>query len=360
MALRHPSFSMAEMGGLTSVLKAILAVTLVGGATTAVVAPAFDLANARTAQRAASFGKAPLANQTPGPDRTYPPQVDYEALLRACLESRDPDGEACMNAQSDSSLSPEAFRAKIVARLATPTSSPTATPAPTQAADFAAALERCLATRDVNSDPCQRAFEVSGMTPKDFEETFYAKLEAKDRVAKATPKVEGDFATWFDKCLGTRDLGSDPCRRAFELSHMTRADFEQKYKAKLAAKDGGDFWAWFDRCLATRDVHSDACAKAQALIGFSDADFHAKFARYLAERDAKAGKTPAPTPTVWSAYVEQLVKDCLQKTALALAAPGSTEATTVAGQACQKAITATGLSPRDFWARYPVTQPVKN
>lgn len=401
------------MGGLVSVLKAVLALALVGGTTTAIVAPAFDMAGARNTQRAASAGRAPLANNTPPPsatpepDRTYPPQVDYEALLRACLESRDPDSEACMNAQSESGLSPEAFRAKIVAKLAPEKAEPakdrpsldallkecletrdaqsaecvrageaSGLSAPEWAAkiaakldalrqsDFAAYFEKCLATRNFDSEECLRAEQLSGLGTADFEAKFKVKLAAKDGA---------DFSTWFEKCLGTRDLSSAACRKAQELSHLSSADFEAKFKAKLAAKDGGDFWTWFEKCLATRDVHSDPCVRAQALIGMSDADFQAKFARYLAERDAASHKpsptpkptptakpTPVPAPTVWTAYVELLVKGCLVKYAAATATPGSTEAITAAGEACQKAMTATGLSPHDFWARFGASQPAKN
>ncbi|HEU5288946.1 MAG TPA: hypothetical protein VFV20_11130, partial [Candidatus Limnocylindria bacterium] len=73
-----------------------------------------------------------------------------------------------------------------------------------------------------------------------------------------------------------------------------------------------------------------------------------------------AKATPVPAPTVWTAYVELLVKDCLVKNAAATATPGSTQAIAAAGEACQKAITATGLAPRDFWARFGVSQPAKN
>lgn len=367
------------MGGLYATVKTVLALALVGGAATLVVAPVFDMATARSVERAASAGKAPLAQHTPtpapdathDPDPTYPPQVDFEALLRACLETRDPDSEPCMNAQSESGLSPEDFRARIVAKLATPAPEPakrpegTSKPKPTTPPDFATYFDKCLGTADINSDPCHRAFELSGMSATDFENKFYSKLEAKN---------DGDFWAWFDRCLATRDRRSDVCRKAQSLIGFNDNDFQAKFYRYLAQKDGGDFWAWFDKCLATRDVRSEPCLKAQALIGFSDKDFQAKFARYLAERDATLSKptatpkptttpkpTATPTPTtMWSAYTDMLVKDCLVKNALALNSGGSTAAITAAGEACQKAIIATGLSSRDFWARFAVPQPAKN
>src|SRR5207247_1488013 len=107
-------------------------VMLVGGAATAAVAPAFDMAaQQRSQSQALSPAKhdpssTPFNTDDPEhgdkpamPEPSKAPKVDFESLLRACLETRDPDSVECMDAQVASGLGPEDFRVKIVAKLQT-------------------------------------------------------------------------------------------------------------------------------------------------------------------------------------------------------------------------------------------------
>jgi len=174
-----------------------------------------------------------------------------------------------------SDLSFEAFRANVVALL-----DPTATPEPTKAPE---------PTTKPKPEPTVVA--VKNPAPNDFE-------------------------IFFKKCVDSRDLRSDPCEAAYQLSGMSSDDFDAKVRAKIEAatktpqpaQKDGDFATWFAKCLDSRDVHSDACFRAQQLIGYSDADFKAKFERYLAERDAKNGK-PTPQPV---ANLDAIFKACGQ------------------------------------------------
>lgn len=300
------------IGALLAALRPMLAMMLIGGAATLMVAPAFDMASQqRAASQAASRNAAPFANQTPPPsddpdaDPNETPMPDFETLLRECLDSRDPDSDACAAAALESGMSYEDFRAKIVAKL-----EPEKTQKPEPKKEPKAAPTK-------NPEPV---------------------------VVKRTEpaKTSNDFATWLEKCLNTRDFNSDECLRAEELSGLGTADFEAKFNAKLAAKDGGDFWTWFEKCLDTRDWRSDSCVRAQALIGFNDADFHSKFERYLAERDAqmaKSGKTvKTPAPAAYKPTLEALVRVC-----------GETHQRTSA--ACVFALTASGLKAAEFYAK---------
>jgi hypothetical protein len=305
------------VGALIAALRPIIAVALVGGAATAIVAPAFDMAAQQRGSQAHSAGAAPLRNhpeQTPNPDEdpNAEPEMNFETLLRMCLDTREPDSDDCAAAAEKSGLSYEDFRAKIVAKLEG--DKPKAEVKKNDG-DFWAVFEKCLDTRDWRSDLCVRAQELIGFNDEDFHAKFDRYLAERDAKNKPEPVVvkkpepvkqpevkkpepKNDFGTWFEKCLATRNFDSDECIRAEELSGLSTADFEAKFKAKLAAKDGSDFWTVFEKCLATRDWRSDTCFRAQELIGFNDADFHAKFDRYLAERDAKTPTfaTPKPTP----------------------------------------------------------------
>jgi hypothetical protein len=296
------------MGALFAALRPILVVMLVGGAATAAVAPAFDTAAAQ--QRSQSRALSPAKHDptpTPNPDTDDPhdsdkpampepskaPKVNFESLLRACLETRDPDSVECMDAQVASGLGPEDFRAKIVAKLETPKPEPKHIDAP--------------------------------------------KTEPVKRVEPAKPTEApraADFAAWFEKCLNTKNFDSDECIRAEELSGLSTADFKAKFDAKLAAKDAGDFWTVFNKCLETRDVNGDVCAKAQQLIGFSDTDFRAKFERYLADKDAQAAKTTAKPLTVSDAMLRACV-DTHSRTS----------------QSCLEAQIASGIAATEFWAK---------
>jgi hypothetical protein len=351
------------LGGLFAALRPALAILLFGGAAAVMVAPAFDMASQRAESRAAANGAAPLRNHpdaTPTPsddpnaDPTEEPKPDFETLLRQCLESRDPDSDECAAAALESGMSYEDFRAKIVAKLEP---EPTKKPEPKQeepkkeepkktepdvvkktepvkTTSFDTLLQKCLESRDQNSEACIRAGEASGLSAEDWAAKVRGKLDATR---------QSDFAKYFDKCLATRDINSDYCFRAEELSGLSREDFDAKFNAKVAAKDSGDFWTVFEKCLDTRDVSTDICARAQALIGYNDADFQAKFARYLADRDAQAAKTakvlPTPKPaTGTTASFDTLLKAC-----------GGTH--NKMSEACLSALVMSGLQPSDFWAK---------
>ncbi len=342
------------VGAVLGALRPLLALVIVGGAATAAVAPAFDMAaQQRAASQALSPAVAPVRHDS---------KPDGDKLLRLCLETRDPDSRECLEAALASDLSFEAFRAKVVALLdpasvsapdatrppqPTRTPEPTATPEPATKPeptaapvkkpvaqnDFEIFFKKCIDSRDLRSDPCESAYQLSGMSSDDFDAKVQAKIDAA---------VQSEFALWFQKCLDTRDLGSDRCVRARELSGLSADEFRAKFDAKVAPKDGGDFSAWFDRCLNTRDVRSDACFRAQQLIGFNDADFKAKFERYLADRDAKLGK-PTPQP----AGVDKPGTAVTFESLLAMC--GQTHER--ASNACIAAQAVSGLSPQAFWAK---------
>jgi hypothetical protein len=338
---------------LIGALKPILVTMLVGGAAVVVVAPAVDMAyaNQMTQSRAAHRPDAtPEPTDENDPDAT--PAPDYESLFRECLDSRDPDSDACAAAALESGMSYEDFRAKILAKLEPqkttkdpertkePESGATPKPEPTKKPEavavkkpepaktsFDTLLSNCLESRDESSDACFRAGEASGLSADDWTAKVRAKLDASR---------QSDFATYFEKCLATRDLSSDYCIRAEELSGLSSQDFAAKFDAKLAAKQSNDFGFWFDRCLWTRDVFSDACAKAQELIGYSDADFQAKFDRYLAERDRTTKATPKPTAN--SYLTTAMLEEC-----------GATHLR--ASDPCVKALALSAMKPDEFWAK---------
>jgi|GEM_PF-5732584 len=295
------------LGGLFAALRPALAILLFGGAAAVMVAPALDMATQRAESRAATSGSAPARNhptatpipsEDPNADPTDAPKADFETLFRECLAGHDPDSDACAAAALDSGMSYADFRAKIVAKLAP---AATAKPEPKQ-------------------EPTKKPEPV---------------VAAKKTEAV---KTQADFATYFEKCLSTRDINSDVCFRAEELSGLSREDFDAKFYAKLAAKDSGDFWTVFGKCLDTRDLSTDVCARAQELIGFNDADFHAKFDRYLAERDASAKPVATPKTASKTFLTTAMLEECAQSHQRR-------------SDACIRALALSGMSESQFWAK---------
>jgi hypothetical protein len=305
------------LSGLVGALKPILASLLIGSAAVAVVAPAFDMA---ASQRAAESRAAHGPEATPEPNEDDPdaeePMPDFKVLLAECLDTREPDSDACAAAALESGMTYEEFRAKIVAKLGLETpGDASATP---------------KSEAEPKEEPKAEPKEEPQPEPMKKPEPVVVK---KTEPAKSTAN---DFATWFEKCLQTRDINSDACFRAEELSGLSFGDFEAKFNSKLAARDGNDFGTWFEKCLQSRDVFSEPCAKAQELIGYNDADFQAKFDRYLAERDRTTKATPKPTAKT---YLTTSMMDECGKTHLR------------SSDACIKALALSGMKADDFWAK---------
>jgi hypothetical protein len=300
---------LSEMVGA---LKPILATMLIGSAAVAVVAPAFDMASS---QRAAESRAAQAPDATPQPDEddtdAEEPMPDFKVLLAECLDTRDPDSDACAAAALESGMIYEEFRAKIVAKL-----------------------EPEMAKTEQKDEPK----EEPKQEPKEEAQPEPVKKPEPVVVKKTEPtkSTANDFGTWFEKCLQSRDINSDACFRAEELSGLSFGDFEAKFNSKLAARDGNDFGTWFEKCLQSRDVFSDSCAKAQELIGYNDADFQAKFDRYLADRDRTTKVTPKPTAKT---YLTTSMMDECGKTHLR------------SSDACIKALALSGMKADDFWAK---------
>ena len=298
------------LSGLVGALKPILATMLIGSAAVVVVAPAFDMASS---QRAAESRAAQAPDATPRPDEddadAEEPTPDFKVLLAECLDTRDPDSDACAAAALESGMIYEEFRAKIVAKL-----------------------EPEMAKAEPKDEPKEEVAKVD----TDPEPTKKPEAPIVVKKVEPTKSTANDFGTWFEKCLQSRDINSDACFRAEELSGLSFGDFEAKFNAKLAARDGNDFGTWFEKCLQSRDVFSDSCTKAQELIGYNDADFQAKFDRYLADRDRTTKVTPKPTAKT---YLTTSVMDECGKTHLR------------SSDACIKALALSGMKADDFWAK---------
>ncbi len=325
------------LGALTVVRHAV-AITLVTGAAGAMVAGSLDSSGYHQAAVAASTTTATVAsaNQTTG---------DLETSVKACLATKDPQSLECAKAVDKSGFSREDFWANTAMSLSErvkqqsktdtktePTKTDTRTePEPAETTkpnlptrELLALVSTCVQSHERSSEACQKALEASGLPDSEF----WLRVGAMFAKANDTPKPET----------------TKPNDQT--LSLLVR-DCLEKYAAAKSTGGGSP-------------AASDACRKAIEASGLSSSDFWARFG----PRTSSPEPTKRPEPTkkpetrteppvaVSTAQLEVLVKDCFAKYLAAKTSGDSSGAGAAAGDACRKAIAASGLAPAAFWTRY--------
>lgn len=88
----------------------------------------------------------------------------------------------------------------------------------------------CVESRDADSDQCIAALEVSTVDPNFFR-VLADRLE--DMPAREEPKPEVDVYILVKECAATQNLDSYECAVALEQSGLSLDEFKVKYAAKL-------------------------------------------------------------------------------------------------------------------------------
>lgn len=99
-----------------------------------------------------------------------------EQSFKECLETNDLNGEACRTAIEASGLTREEFAAKLSDKVSREKRRESAEGKNESRNEFYAALRACLATANVDSEPCARAQQLSGLSPEDFQAKIVAKF----------------------------------------------------------------------------------------------------------------------------------------------------------------------------------------
>ena len=244
---------------LTLVRHAV-AITLVTGAATAMVAGSLDVAP--DAHTTTNVTASTNATSTSTKNTTT---SDLEAAVKACLATKDPQSLECHTALDMSGVSNEEFWTRLALSLSeqlarqTSTSSPKPEPTkkpettepthPVVTGDLLYVVAACVESHERSSAGCQKALEMSGLSADEF----YAKVAARfgkntdpttksEPTAKPTEKTntEGlsilikDCLTKYETAKNTNDGGtaaSEACKKAIEASGLS----------------GNDFWARFGR-----------------------------------------------------------------------------------------------------------------
>jgi hypothetical protein len=323
------------LGGLTLVRHAV-AITLVMGAATATVAGSIDVAPSAAVQAAAMTTSATASTST------NKNTSDLEAAIRACLATKDSQSAECLAALDQSGLSNEDFWAKLafslsekVATKSEPSHDAKLETAHPATGELLGLVTACVESHERSSEACASALALSGLTPDEF----FAKVSALFQHGDAN--TEPAHTTKPEPAHTTKPETTKSTDEAVGLA----------VKACLAR-----FEAYRTGSATTEPIStSEVCRKAYEATGLTMEQFWAKFGpkpTTTATTKPTSTTKPTTTPSVSTAQLEVLVKDCFAKYLAAVAAKGSTEAGTAASDACHTAISASGLAPQDFWAKF--------
>jgi len=325
------------LGALTLVRHAV-AITIVTSAAGAMVAGSVDVAAHSAATSTPTAGSATETTKT---------TAELSELIAACLETKDPQSAECVNAASASGVSREEFWAKVAMSLServakmepkaettkNESPKPESTKPPTNTRELLSLVAACVQSHERTSGACDQALRASGLGADDF----WAKVSAM--LAKSTEAPKTDEPKTVTK---TEAPKTDAPKTTDETLSLLIKDCLAKYAS--ASTDA-----------AGPSLASEACRKAIVASGLSSSDFWARFGPKAETRKPEPTKTPEPTrkpttsPTVSTAQLATLVKDCFDKY---LAAKNTGEGGAAAAEACNRAIAASGLSQSAFFEKF--------
>jgi hypothetical protein len=318
-----------------TVVRHAVAITLVTGAATTMVAGSLDVSGSHpTTNLTASSSISTTAS-------TSNTSGELAALVKACLATEDPQSAECAQAIDKSGTDAPAFWAAVAMSLqeqlkrataehvtGTPKPEPTAKPesdAHPITSELLGLVAACVESHERSSDACTKAVEASGLSADEF----YAKVAA--RFGKPTePTTTPNDAGHEGLSILVRD-----CLVTYETARKTNA---------------------------TGEAAGETCRKAIAASGLSARDFWVRFGPKTTRTEPthKPASTTKPTAkpeatsptgvqTVSDEQLAAMVKDCFAKY---LVAKETKEGGTAAYEACTKAITASGLGGDAFWKKF--------
>lgn len=313
----------------------------------------------------------------------------YTALRAAGEQASQGDRESttavCKAAIEQSGLTSGEFAAKYgFDKLPAPA---TTTPKKTEpkTAGLEATIRQCLKDwrnyAEQTSAACARALAASGLPAEDFWKKFEEWATQQPEDTDTTTDVTAIVKDCFAKYTAHDPGAGEACKNAIAASGLSSNDFFAKYgtparpstepkpTASPKSPTSDATYQLIAYCIKLRNALtstseqervnavSQACAKAIATTGLSSIDFWTKFGKeltnnpYTAKPSATPGPSASPKPVTSTAELARLVASCLELYK-AITSTGDTRA---ASEACRAAISASGLSSTDFWAKYHPT-----
>ena len=310
---------------LNALIRPAVAVTLVVGAAGAMLAGSMNVAAAQPQMTA--IDTTQTMKQTTA-DRAV------DEYVRACLASKDPRSTECARAIEKSGLSVEDFWPMVAMSFAR--TAPKTTEVSTR--DLLSLVSACVASHERGSKYCEKALELSGLTPDEFWAKVGPLFAKTDQVTTDSPARSTEKPTM-------------PREALYGLVTACLSKYEH-------AKDSPDGAA----------QASEACRKAIEATGLTSEEFWKRFApkpqtttrteptkRPESTNKPESTRKPeatAGTQRVSDAQLRSLVQDCFAKYLAVRNSGGSSEAGSAAGEACRAAIAASGLTPTAFWQKF--------
>jgi hypothetical protein len=394
--------------GVLGVARHAVALVILTGATTGLVAGSLDVNGTSRATATSTASTTPATVTASRNTNTG----DLEALIKECLASKDPKSDACTQAIDKSGMAADAFWARLALSLNEqvhtkqepkhedkPATTPKNDDRKVDTRELIGLVAACVNTHERSSEPCSKALELSGLSAEEFWAKVSSLFNKPTTTAPKTDKTSEEVYTQLNACLAKFEAvrngtysepitTSEACRKAFEATGLTPEQFYARFVQKAASAKPTEapktqrpvdeaVYALIKDCLAkyeaartTNDggtAASDACKKAIEASGLSSSDFWAKFGPKrettkpveTPKPTAKPDTKPQGTQTASSAELAVMVKDCFAKYLAATAAKGNEELGRAAYEACTKAMAASGLSNDAFWAKFGTPQSPK-
>ena len=334
----------SRIWGVIGVARHAVALVILTGATTGLVAGSLDVNNTSHATATSAISTTTLAANKSKTTNT----AEIDVLVRMCLATKDPQSDECAKAIDKSGMAAGEFWARVAMSLSEQVrkqdqkkdEKPAETAKPedhkVNTSELLGLVNACVASHERSSEPCAKALELSGLSADDF----WANVSALfNKPATTAPKADE---------LKTSTEGLSV------IIGACLAKFE-------AAKNGT-----YSEPIST----SEACRKAFEATGLTPEQFYAKFVqKTTAPKPTESPKPattakPQPSPTakpqtVSDADLIVLVKDCFAKYLAATSSKGNEDLGRAAGDACNKAIAASGLANDAFWAKFGTPQSPK-
>ena len=209
------------------------------------------------------------------------------------------------------------------------------------------------ADRKAVAEICRAALAVTGLSTADFWAKFGLDTgKTSDKTARKTTDLEAQIKECIGQYLAGAADASSACRHAIAASGLTPQAFWTTFGPRADKPKGAlssEALAMIRECVTKYTAKSsDAtaiCKKAFELSGLTSAEFAAKFLGRTTEPEPAGIEAPR---TSANAETYALVRRCLE-----LYARASVSGDTMAvSDACAAAIRATGLSSTDFWAKF--------
>jgi len=184
----------SRIWGVIGVARHAVALVILTGATTGLVAGSLDVNNTSHATATSAINSTMTVTLNKSSNT-----AEIDVLVRMCLSTKDPQSDECAKAIDKSGMASGEFWAKVAMSLSEQVrkqdpkkdekSAETAKPEDhkVNTSELLGLVNACVASHERSSEPCEKALDLSGLSADDF----WAKVSALfNKPATTAPKAE--------------------------------------------------------------------------------------------------------------------------------------------------------------------------